>query len=323
MADLSTKFMGLDLKNPIIAGSCSLTNDLNKIISIEEAGAGAVILRSLFEEELTQKSSNISNTFHPEAYDYNFNDASMLYGSKEYLDLIENSKSKLSIPVIASINCLGEKWWVNYSKDVQSAGADGIEINLAYLSFDINDDVNKIEQKYIDVIKAVKDTIDIPITIKIGFYFTSIPAMCKKIQDAGADSISIFNRYHKIGIDTEKLDFKSVHHYSSRVEMYYVLRWVAVLTSQLDVDFSTTSGVHNSDMLIQMFLAGAKTVQLASKLYRNGIGAITEMIDDLNSYMDKKNIKDMNELRNLLSDKKKDFKAFERIQYLKVAGGNF
>lgn len=322
MADLTTRFMGLDLKNPIIAGSSSLTSSVDNIVSAEDAGVGAVILRSLFEEELVQKSSSFSDDFHPEAYGYQVADASLLYGDKAYLDLIEEVKDCVKIPVIASVNCLGDEWWVNFTKDIENAGADGIEINLSYMSFNIMDDAAAIEKKYIDTVKAIKNTVDIPISIKIGPNFTSIPAMCKKIADAGADAITIFNRYYKLGIDTGSYEFRSVNHYSSEVEMFGVLRWIAILTNQLEIDFSATSGVHTADMAVQQLLAGATTVQLASKLYKDGIPAIGDIVNGLNHYMDENKIESMMELRTKLLSAKSNFGEFERVQYLKVAGGN-
>lgn len=323
MADLKTKFMGLQLKNPIIMGSSSLNSSIDNIVKAEDAGVGAVILRSLFEEELKQKDSGYGDEFHPEAYGYNLADASLLYGDKEYLELIEGAKKRTSIPVIASVNCLGEKWWINYTSNIENAGADGIEVNLSYISFNKNDDVAQIENKYFETVQAIKNTVKIPVSIKIGPNFTSIPSLCDKIAKAGADAITIFNRYYKLGIDTKTFEFKSVSHYSSEVEMYGVLRWMAILSNQIDIDFSATSGVHTADMAIQQLLAGATTVQLVSKLYVDGIASVKDIIEGINSYMDSNKFLSVDELRTKLLAVKKDFSELERIQYLKVAGGNF
>jgi dihydroorotate dehydrogenase (fumarate) len=322
MADLKVTYMGIPLKNPVIAGSSSITNSIENLKEIENAGFGAVILRSLFEEEIAQAMGDYGNDFHPEAYDYDLYDVSMMYGHKEYLELIETAKSQLNIPVLASINCLGEKWWVNYSKDIEAAGADGIEINLAYVSFDDDDDPRKVEEKYIDTVEAVKEAVNLPISIKISQNFTSIPNICKKIQSAGANAVTLFNRYYKLGIDIDDMDFMPVEYYSSKSEMYNVLRWIAILSKQLDIDISATTGAHDADAVIQQLLAGATTVQVASKLFIDGISSGKIIIEDLNRYMDKKNINNINELHEKMDERKQNFKEFERVQYMKIAGGN-
>ncbi len=322
MADLRVNYMGIPLKNPVIAGSSSLTNNIDNLKQIEKAGFGAVILRSLFEEEIAQAMGDYASDFHPEAYDYNILDASMMYGHKEYLDLIEAAKSELSIPVFASINCLGERWWENYAKDIEAAGADGIEINLAYVSFDIDDDPRSIEQKYIDTVDAVKEVTTIPVGIKISHNFTSIPNICKQIQDAGANAITLFNRYYKLGIDIDDIDFTPVEYYSSESEMYNVLRWIAILSKQLDVNLSASTGIHSADMAVQQLLAGATTVQVASKLFLDGISSGKKIIEGVNAYMDKHGIENIDDMHSLLEKKKQNFKEFERIQYMKIAGGN-
>jgi len=206
MGNLKVKYLDLNLRNPLIVGSSTLTKTIDGLLKAQEAGAGAVVLKSLFEEELTD-DIYLDNVYHPEAYEFHINDACKLYGSSKYIDFIKKARSELFIPVIASVNCLGGKWWVDFAKEIENAGAAAIELNVAYIPFSVQEDSASIEKRYVSVVEAVKKAVNIPVSVKIGHYFTSIPLMVKKIKEAGADGVVMFNKFLRIGIDIENMKF--------------------------------------------------------------------------------------------------------------------
>lgn len=318
MANLSTNYLGLNLKNPVIAGSSTLTFSIENIKTFSELNVGAIVLKSLFEEELASESNSFENDFHPESYDYCLSDVSILYGSKRYVDLVTEAKKVSNVPIIASVNCTGGKWWTNFAKNIEDAGADAIELNISYISFDPKEDPRKIEEKYFDTVTDVKSKVKIPISVKIGYFFTNIPYMIKNLKDCGADGVTLFNRYYRVGINLDKREYMPANVYSSSDEAYTVLRWIAICSNFVDIDISASTGVHSPDIALQYIMAGAKTVQIVSKTYKNGVESIREIIDGINYYLDKKNIEN---LSNIYKEIKIDDKInrLERLQYMKIA----
>jgi len=317
MADLTTSYLGLTLKNPVIAGSSTLTYSIENIKTFNEMNVGAIIIKSLFEEELATASENIDD-FHPESYDYNLTGAAILYGSKPYLDFVTAAKKVSKAPVIASVNCTGEKWWTDFAKSIESAGADALEINLSYMSFDPEEDPRNIESKYFSTVEDVKSKVKIPVSVKIGHFFTNIPYMVKKLKESGADGVTLFNRYYRVGINLDKKEYMPANVYSSPEEAYSVLRWVAICSSLVDIEISASTGVHTSDIALQYIMAGAKTVQVVSKTYKNGIESIREIINGINFYMDKNNIHNIADIYNKIKVNN-EVKRLERFQYMKIA----
>ncbi|MCX8084024.1 MAG: dihydroorotate dehydrogenase-like protein [Calditerrivibrio sp.] len=322
MADLGVSFLGLKLRCPLIVGSSTLTKHLDGLLKSQEMGAGAVVLKSLFEEELsTEVGSN--DDYHPEAYEYFLNDSSKLYGSIKYLDFIKDAKKNLFIPVIASVNCLGGKWWVDYAKQIEDAGADALELNIAYIPFNVAEDPRLIEKKYFDIVHSVKKAVNMPILVKIGYYFTSVPMMVKGLKDAGADGVTLFNKFFRMSIDVEHMKFAGLEVYSCIEETYQVLRYVAVCRSQVEIDISSSTGIHNANIALQHLMAGAKTFQVVSAIYKNGFQVIPEMIKGMKEYLDRKGFKSINDIIGIASKFDSGFKAFERIQYMKYAGDRY
>lgn len=322
MADLKVNYMGLELKSPLIVASSTLSKSVENMIKAEKMGAGAVVVKSLFEEEIKQ-SGDMGDTFHPEAYDYIMGEADLLYGSKEYLDLIKELKSALGIPVIASVNCVDGDRWTEYAAELKHAGADAIELNISYVPFESSVAGDEIEQKYIQTLKAVKNSVhNIPVSVKFGQHISSIPNFVKILQDNGADAVTMFNRYYQVRIDTKNLSFHPAHYYSTEDETYNVLRWVAIVSRQLDIDISASTGIHSADTFLQQILAGAKTVQLASKLYNDGIESIGSILEEVNKWLDIRKKDSINDIRGIAVDRNlKDIRKFERLQYMKVADG--
>ena len=325
MADLSVSFMGLELKNPLIVSSSSLTNTVSKIKRCEYAGAAAVVLKSLFEEQIefeTKRLEEESRPYpHPEAFDY-VRQSGMRMGQDEYLKLIEEAKAAVTIPVIASLNCVTPKWWTNYATQIASAGADAIELNIAILPADLKLTSDEIEKTYIRIVESLCTKVDLPIAAKIGPYFTSLPQTVTALKSAGLSALVLFNRFYQLDIDIEKFELTPGYHLSSPEEIYLSLRWIAILASYVDCDLAASTGVHDGAGVIKQLLAGANAVQVCSNLYLKGLDRIGQMIKELESWMAKHNFKTINDFRGKMSrDSSNQPEYYERLQYIKVFVG--
>ena len=291
MPNLETKYLRLNLKNPIIVGSSGLTRSAGKIKACEDAGAGAVVIKSLFEETLDDEDLGLDNStmIHTEAYDYLRAEVNLQYGPNEYCDLIKKAKKDVKIPVIASINCVSPKWWPEFAKKVEAAGADALELNVFPV---VNDAVNSsanVEQLYLDILDSVKSIVSIPVAMKISMYFTALPHLSIQLARKGLDGLVMFNRFVEPDIDIETMALKTTFPFSTDDNINHVLRWVALLSGRVNCDLSATTGIHTSEAMIKLMLAGASTVQLASVLYKKGFKVIDELLSDLEKWMkDKK-----------------------------------
>jgi len=302
MANLETTYMGLKLKNPIIVGSSGLTHNLDKIKTAENSGAGAIVIKSLFEENLSENEWDLmDDRLQNDDDDANELNSEKLIGSKEYVKLIEDAKKAVKIPIIASINCTSAKWWAKFAKQVEAAGADAIELNITKLMSDLDQSSNSIEDVYIDILKSVKAEVKIPVAIKIGPYFTSIPNFAFNLDNAGADAIVMFNYFSSPDIDIHKLELKSTFSFSNEGDYKYPLRWIGILSGNLDCDLSGTTGIKTHEDVLKMILAGATTVQLASVLYQNGIETISDILDKMEKWLDDRNYNHIDKIRGKLS----------------------
>ncbi|MGA1847031.1 dihydroorotate dehydrogenase-like protein [Deferribacter abyssi] len=320
MADIKTFYLGYELKNPIILASCSLTRNIDNICQAESAGVAAVVLKSLFEEEIQSELGAVSSDFHPEAYEYEYSSAGLMYGSSKYLDLIKEAKKRVKIPVFASVNCIDSEIWIDYAKSIEEAGADGLELNISYISFSVNDDPREVEKRYLDIAESVKANLNIPIAVKIGWYFTSIPYMVKRLKDVGADGIVIFNRYYQLSYDIDKEKYVPVNYFSNASETYQVLRWVGVIHKQIDINIAATGGIHNAKQILEHIYMGASVVEIASVFYKNGIKYAENMLVELNKTLDDMNISSIKAIRGKGIDTIEEFKSLERVQYMKILG---
>ncbi len=328
MVDLSTKYLGLNLENPIVVSSSGFTSSIERIKRCAESGAGAVVLKSLFEEQVY--SDNVSSatvhdtTFnmHPEAFEY-IQQSSINLGSSHYIDLIKKAKDSVSIPIIGSLNCISEEWWNEYAEDIENSGVDAIELNMSSISNNPRIDGNEIEEKYLSIFRSIKSHVDIPIVVKIGPYFSSIPEMVNKFYLAGAKGVVLFNRFYQIGIDPENFKIVTGFKYSAREEISNSLRWVSILSNRFEnFSISGSIGVHDTEDLIKMLLAGADVAQICSTLYLHGVGRIREMLDGLSSYMERHSFEKINDFRGRLSQAESDDPmAYERLQYIKAQVG--
>lgn len=314
--------MGLKLKNPIVAASSGLTQSAEKIKELAENGAGAVVLKSLFEEQINNEISQIlynqHNTGYPEAEDYikaYTRDNSL----QHYLQLIKDAKSIVDIPVIASINCVDASEWVSFAKEIEQAGADALELNVFVVSVDPRTSSEKMEHLYLKIVDEVKKQVTIPVAVKIGSYFTNLAGMVDKLYAHGAKAVVMFNRFYEPDIDLENLKMTSSEVFSTPSDIRRSLRWTGMITSAVpNMEVAASTGIHDGDGVLKQLLAGAQVVQLCSTLYINGVEKIKEVLDDLELFMKKWDYNSLNDFRGKLSYKRIDNPVlYERAQFMK------
>lgn len=325
MIDLSTQYLGLQLKNPIIVGSCGLTNSLEKIQEFADNGAAAVVLKSLFEEQiLAELNHNVESwtVDYPESYDY-VREYTRDNVVSEYLELIRQAKKNSDIPIIASINCVSSEEWVSFAKSVENEGADALEINISLLPSDPKKKSEDYEKIYFEVIENLSGLISIPIALKMSKYSSALANLVSRLSWTGKVSgFVLFNRYYRPDFVLENLTVQSASVFSTPDEITTPLRWIALLSDMVDEDFAASTGVHDGEGVIKQLLAGANAVQVVSTLYKNGAPHIQTMLNELEEWMDKKSFSSIAEFRGKLSHKDdKDLSSLQRIQYMRQFGG--
>ncbi len=327
MADLTTTYMGLKLRNPIIAASSGLTNSVEDIKEFEENGAGAVVLKSIFEEEIRRElekdlgSMKMETFIYPETFDYydNYAEDDTL---TNYLRLIRESKKAVSIPIIASINCVSAEKWPYYAETLQDAGADALELNVFVMPSDFEKTSEENEKVYFDVVKEVKKHVKIPISLKISYYSSNLGAFIQKLSNTGIDGLVLFNRFYSPDIDINNLDILSTNVTSSPSELPISLRWIGIMYNRVGCDLAASTGIHDGAAVVKQILAGSNAVEIASAFYKNGKGVLKDMLNDLSSWMDNKGYKTITEFRGKMSqDKAKNPAAYERMQFMKYFSG--
>jgi dihydroorotate dehydrogenase (fumarate) len=317
--------MGLELKNPLVVGSSGLTNSVEGVVACAEAGAGAVVLKSIFEEEIVAEvdgvvASGQTPYMHPEAADYVRN-----YGMENavgrYISLVSDAKKAVSIPVIASIHCVSAKGWLDFAKRVEIAGADALELNVFVFPSDPERDGRVNEQICIDAVRSVKELVSIPVAIKIGSFFSGLAHTAARLSEAGADAIVLFNRFMRFDFDLEKMELVHTGHLSSPEEMYPTLRWMSILAGQLECDLVATTGIHDGTAVVKQLLAGAAAVQICSAFYRNGIDHAGVILEELGSWMNSHGYASVADLRGKMSQEMSANPAsYERVQFMKDSG---
>lgn len=323
MANLSVKYCGLNLKNPIIAASSGLTESVENIKELENAGIGAVVLKSIFEEEILMEMEQIKQQMSgrpyvfPETMDYMDEepDEDLI---RKYLRLIEETKQSVKIPIIASINCVSNQKWTYLASEIEKAGADAIELNLFSLPSHIKSSSTEVEKMYLSLVKEVVDLVTIPVTVKISHYYTSMGQMISKLKNTGIKGIVLFNRYYLPDIDIDNEKIAGAFVLSSPSDIALPLRWIALMSNSVNVDFSATSGVHSGESIVKAILAGASTVQIASVIYKNGFESIEEMNKFVLAWMKDKKHKSISDFKGKLAfDAKKDSASWERVQFMR------
>lgn len=327
MANLDTSYLRIPLKNPILAASSGLTNSVEKIKELEDAGVGGVILKSIFEEQINNEVSHMlendaQNSGYPEAGDYIQNyvrDNSL----KKHLKLLEDAKNAVKIPVIASINCISADEWTTFAKDFEEAGADGLELNIFYVPVKRNESPDEIEQLYMNVLEKVKKNISIPVSVKFGLHHSNIIGMANKMKAAGASGIVMFNRFYEPDIDLDKMELTSSEVFSSPNDIRHTLRWVGLVSSQVfDLDIAASTGIHDGNAVVKQLLAGATVAQMCSSIYLNGPTVIQKALGEIEGFMKKWNFKNVEDFRGRLSYSKiNDPMIYERSQFMRYFSG--
>ncbi len=328
MANLTTTYLGLQLKNPIIAASSGLTENLKSIKELEKNGAAAIVLKSIFEEEITheyealaKEADNLGyNAEHMDYFDYQIREKNIT----RYTQLIKEAKAEVDIPIIASINCFSTHEWEYFAKNCEKAGADALELNISISPSDTELESNFAEKKHLAIIEKIKNNINIPLSIKISPYFSNLATVIQKISKSGIDGLVLFNRFFSPDFDIDKLEINSSFILSNPDEIALSLRWVSIMSKKVDCDLAASTGIHDGEGVIKQILAGANAVQLASALYKNGTTIITDMLKMLEEWMDKKGFDNLEQYRGLLSQAASSDPAMDdRVQFMKYFSGKF
>lgn len=324
--NLETSLMGISIKNPIIVGSSSLTNSLRNVKKCEEAGAGAVVLKSLYEEQIMAISDKMIEKdemyqWYPEAMAY-VNSISIENGIENYLNLVKKCKNEVDIPIIASINCFSFKDWINFSKELEDAGADAIELNISIFPDDEKKKSIEIEKEYYDIVKSVKSITKIPISVKMSSFFTNIKLAARNFEKSGASALVLFNRFYRPDIDIDNLHMVTRDTLSGPEEITQSLRWIGLLSNKLDCDIVASTGIHDATGIIKQLLAGATATQVCSTLYENGINYISELLNELHAWMRRKGFDSVDNFRGFINKDPHNSLSWERIHFMKKSSGS-
>ncbi len=326
MVDISTTYLGLKLRSPLVVGAAApLTEDINNIKRIEDAGASAVVLHSLFEEQLLEERYAIyhhithNTESYPKATSY-FPDRAIFHvDSEAYLDHIRYAKETVDIPIIASLNSSNIGSWSDYAKKVEQAGADAIELNIYYVPTDLNIRGEQIEQSYIDIVSNVTSAVNLPVAVKLSPFFSNMANMAKRLSDAGASSLVLFNRFYQPDIDLVTLEAEPNLLLSTSREIRLPMRWIAILYGTIPVDFAATSGIRTAHDVIKMMMVGANVTMLVSVILSHGIEQLQKIEKDLIEWLETKEYESIYQLQGSMSQMNcPDPSIFERVQYLKA-----
>ena len=318
MIDLKTQYAGLTLRNPIIVGSSGLTNNAERNKEFEKAGAGAIVLKSLFEEQIeAQSDALMQDQDYPEAMDYirGYVKANQI---NDYLNLIRESKQLCTIPIIASVNCYKADAWKDFARQIEEAGADALELNVFFMETDLQR-VTDVEQLYARIIRDVKKSVSIPVIIKLGKNFSNIPALVHTLKVNGADAVTMFNRFYQPDIDINSLQIVSGNVFSSHSDLSETLRWTAIVSGKVPgIDISCSTGVHDWEDVIKCLLAGASTVQMCSALYTHGGEIIAQILTCIEEWMHQVHYESVSQFRGKLSYANiPNPSLYERSQFMK------
>jgi len=306
------------MPNPLIVSSSGLSENVDGVKKAVEAGAGAVVLKSLFEEDIAaaiERTKSEIGEFHPEEESY-LRQMGMILEPDEYLGFVESSARLVDIPVIASLNCYSADWWVDYARRIEKVGANAIELNIAPLPIAPKLGASQLEDELIALVELARKAVRIPIAVKIGQYFSALPNLVVRLHQAGADGLTLFNRYYRFDIDIEKVEFKPGNPLSVREEFAPVLRWIGLVSNLTSLDIAASTGIHGATDVIKALFAGGDAVQLCSVLYREGFGVMATIRESLEAWMGRHNYSTISDFRGLLSAKKRGA-YYQRLQYVK------
>lgn len=327
MTDLSTTYLGLNLKNPLVASASPLSKKLDRARKLEEAGVSAIVMYSLFEEQIIQESLELDHYLtrgtdsFAEAMSYLPDGGMYGVGPEKYLNQVAGLKKALTIPVIGSLNGVSKGGWTRYAKQIQEAGADALELNLYFIPTDLDLTAQELENAQIELVAEVKSAISIPLAVKLSPFVTALPNFAHRIVEAGASGLVLFNRFYQPDIDLEELEIVHSLDYSTSAELRLPLRWISILYGKVNTDFALTSGVHTSIDVLKAMMSGAKVAMMASNLLHNGEQVIPSILNEIGWWMESHEYESIKQMQGSMSQKSvKEPSAFERANYMKVLG---
>ncbi len=319
--DLTTEYVGLQLANPLVVGACPLTGDLTMLQRLEAAGAAAVVMPSLFEEQIEQQDATLFPRTTPSASSANATVDMNSYntGPDGCLRHLSLAKKTVSMPVIGSLNGTSRGGWIRFARLIEQAGADALELNLFFIPTDAATTTAEVEDRYVEVVAAVQESISIPLAVKIGPYFAALPHFAKRLADAGAAGLVLFNRFLEPEFDVDTFEVRPHVEFSRQSELRLPLRWIAILRDQLDISFALTSGIHDARDLVKALLAGADVAMIASSLFRYGPDHVENLLGGLRRWLESHDRACVDQVKGLMSRKNYiDPTAFERANYLQA-----
>lgn len=327
MTDLSTTYLGLNLKNPLVASASPLSKKIDRARKLEEAGVSAIVMFSLFEEQIIHESLELDHFLtrgtdsFAEAISYLPDGGMYSVGPEKYLNQVAGLKKALSIPVIGSLNGVSKGGWTSYAKQIEDAGADALELNLYYVSTDPNLTAQELENAQVELVAEVRSSIKIPLAVKLSPFVTSLPNFARRIIEAGANGLVLFNRFYQPDFDLEELEIIHSLDLSTSADLRLPLRWISILHGKINTDFALTSGVHTANDVLKAMMAGANVAMMASSLLHNGEQVIPTLLSDLEDWMREHEYKSIKQMQGSMSQKSvKEPAAFERANYMKVLG---
>lgn len=326
MAELNTKYLGLSLSNPIVIGSSGLTGSVKEIVELAQNGAGAVVLKSIFEEQIMLEADyrmkkaeedGLLYTEYSETLDY----IDVHIKEKElggYLEMIREVKNEVMIPVIASINAVSSLEWISFAKQIEDAGADAIELNIFVMPFNFEKSCTDNEETYYNILKKIKLVVDVPVSVKISPYFANLGSVIMNLEKFGADGVVMFNRFASPDIDINTMKVTSAERFSHPYEIFNTLRWIAIMANRVKIDLAASTGIHDGEAVIKQLLAGATVTQVTSTIYQHGAGYISTILNFVNDWMDEHGFNYIDQFRGRLSQaSSQNPETFERVQFMK------
>jgi dihydroorotate dehydrogenase (fumarate) len=325
MTDLSTTYLGLNLKNPLVAAASPFSKNIDKARKLEEAGISAIVMYSLFEEQIIHESLELDHYLtlgtdsFAEAMSYLPDGGMYSVGPEKYLDQVAGLKKALKVPVIGSLNGVSKGGWTSYAKQIQDAGADALELNLYYIPTDLDLTAQELENAQVELVAEVKSAISIPLAVKLSPFITALPNFARRIVEAGANGLVLFNRFYQPDFDLNELKIVPSLDLSTSAELRLPLRWISILHGKINADFALTSGVHTANDVLKTMMAGAKVAMMASNLLHNGEQIIPSMLTELETWMKEREYVSIKQMQGSMSQKSvKEPAAFERANYMNV-----
>jgi len=327
MTDLSTTYLGLKLKNPLVASASPLSKKLDSARKLEEAGVSAIVMYSLFEEQITHETLELdhyltrgSDSF-AEAQTYLPDGGMYAVSPEKYLTQVAGLKKNLKIPIIGSLNGVSKGGWTSYAKSIEDAGADALELNLYYVVTDPDLKSEDVEATHVDLVAEVRNAVKIPLAVKLSPFVTSLPNFASRIVEAGANGLVLFNRFYQPDFDLDELDIVHNLDLSTSADLRLPLRWISILYGKVEADFALTSGVHAPTDVIKSMMAGAKVAMTASNLLHNGTGAVGQVLNGVEEWMKEREYESIEQMQGSMSQQNvREPAAFERANYMKVLG---